>query len=209
MKKDVLISNHVIWPTTGFFVNRDKFVLRLWFKSFQNKLKKHEINVYRVRGINFYYHRCCNMLTFSVQQRRQDSEFHYSQWQKRDYTTLVTITTTLEEYKESLIEAIDSLTRHSYLVKRQANFLKTEKDESLKRNEVIVLGDFAENYQFLIQGEIQSYDWSKNYCTLHSIVMYFVDEKGELNTSRFVSFLMTIHMTNSEMLTCIIQILLS
>ena len=35
------------------------------------------------------------------------------------------------------------------------NFLRAKK-ESLKENEVIVLGDFAENYLFFVQDEIQS-----------------------------------------------------
>ena len=62
--------------------------------------------------------------------------------------------------------------------------MKTKK-ESLKRNELIVLGDFAENYQFLIQAEIQSYHWIQNCRTLHPIVMYFVNEKGELQHESF------------------------
>ena len=35
------------------------------------------------------------------------------------------------------------------------NYLRAKK-ESLKENEVIVLGDFAENYLFFVQDEIQS-----------------------------------------------------
>ena len=30
------------------------------------------------------------------------------------------------------------------------------------------------NYQFLIQGKIQSYHWSKEYCKLYSLVVYFL-----------------------------------
>ena len=44
----------------------------------------------------------------------------------------------------------------------------------------MVLGDFAENYQFLIQDEIQSFHWSKEYCTLHPLVIYYKDENGVL-----------------------------
>ena len=43
-----------------------------------------------------------------------------------------------------------------------------------------MLGSFAESYQFLIQDEIQSYHWSKEYCTLHPVVAYFKDDKGSL-----------------------------
>ena len=63
------------------------------------------------------------------------------------------------------------------------------KKESLKTNEVIVLGDFAENYQFLMQDEIQSYHWSKEYCTLHPLVVYCIDGDGNIqhNSLCFIS----------------------
>ena len=47
-------------------------------------------------------------------------------------------------------------------------------------NDVIVLGDFAENYQFLVQGELQSYHQGKKYCTLHPLVVYFIDGDGNI-----------------------------
>ena len=55
------------------------------------------------------------------------------------------------------------------------------KKGSLKVNEMIVLGDFAENYQFIVQHEIQSYHWSKEYCTLHPLVVYFIDGDGNIH----------------------------
>ena len=105
------------------------------------------------------------------------AEFHYCQWDTTDRTTLTTLTTS--EYKDQVIEVINNLTKHSYLAKSQARYLKSKK-ESLGENEVIVLGDFAENYQFLIQDEIQSYHWSKEYCTLHPLVIYYKDVNGDI-----------------------------
>ena len=75
---------------------------------------------------------------------------------KLQTASLVTVTSTCEEYKDTLISAINAITEHSLLAKSQANFVRAKK-ESLKANEVIVLGDFVENYQFLVQDEIQSY----------------------------------------------------
>ena len=46
--------------------------------------------------------------------------------------------------------------------------------------QALVVGDFAENYQFLTQGKIQSYHWSKEYCTLYPVVVYFKDDTGSL-----------------------------
>ena len=63
--------------------------------------------------------------------------FHYSQWEAADKTSLLTVTTIFEEYKEALIAATNSLTKHSFLAKCQANFLKSKK-ESLLPNEVLI-----------------------------------------------------------------------
>ena len=46
---------------------------------------------------------------------------------------------------------------------------------------MIVIGDFAENYQFLVQDEIQYYHWSKKYCTLQALVLYFIDDDGDIH----------------------------
>ena len=45
--------------------------------------------------------------------------------------------------------------------------------------EVIVLGDFAENYMYVIQDEIQGYHWNKRQRTLHPIVIYYRTHDGE------------------------------
>ena len=108
-----------------------------------------------------------------------DFQSHYSQWQTIDRASLVTATSTCEEYKETLISVINAITKLSFLARCQANFLRAKK-ESLKANGVIVLGDFTENYQFLVQDEIQSYHWSKEYCTLHPLVVYFIDGDGNI-----------------------------
>ena len=47
-------------------------------------------------------------------------------------------------------------------------------------NEVMVLGDFAENYQYLIQEQIQSLHWSKEYSTLYPLVIYYKDADRNL-----------------------------
>ena len=70
-----------------------------------------------------------------------------SQWQTTYGASLVTVTSTCEEYKDTLISAINAITKHSFLAKCQANFLIAKK-KLLKVNEMIVLGDFAENDQF-------------------------------------------------------------
>ena len=99
-------------------------------------------------------HCCCNcpgtnalskFLEEELSDIDPDFQFHYLQWQTTDRASLVTVTSTCEEYKDTLISAINTITKLSFLAKCQANFLRAKK-ESLKANEVIVLGDFTENY---------------------------------------------------------------
>ena len=107
-------------------------------------------------------------------------------------TTIYQPTATYEEYKETLTDAIDNdLMRHSYIAKSQAQYLNMTK-ETLRENEAIVIGDFAENYQFLIQDEIQRYHWSKaRYILwLHTTR----EQKIAFNMIHCVLFLMTIIM---------------
>ena len=108
-----------------------------------------------------------------------ESEFLYKQWSSTDRMSLTTVTTTCEEYKDVLIDAIDKLVKDSCLAKCKAQYLN-DKKQSLHSEEALVLGDFAENSQFLIQDEIQSYHWSKYYCTFHPIAVYFKDDTGSL-----------------------------
>ena len=65
-------------------------------------------------------------------------------------TELVTQTLSVDEFIDLLVKNIDNLTAHSYIAKCQARYLKSRK-ENLPDNSMLVLGDFAENYTFLVQ----------------------------------------------------------
>ena len=49
--------------------------------------------------------------------------------------------------------------------------------------------DFAENYAFIVQNEIQSFHWNNQQCTLHPAVVYYinVDNKLEVKSFTFIS----------------------
>ena len=117
-----------------------------------------------------------------------DLQFHNSQWETTDRASLVTVTSTCEEYNDTLISTINAIAKHLFSAKCQANFLRAMK-ESLKANEVNVLEDLTENYPFLVQDETQNYNWSKEYCTLHPFVVYFIDGDGNIhhNSLCFIS----------------------
>ena len=91
------------------------------------------------------------------------------------------------DFIELLINKIDILTTHSYIAKSQAGYLKKLKND-LKENEVIVLGDIAENYGFIVQDEIQGFHWNTSQCTLHPVVVYYKQNGNLQNHSlRYIS----------------------
>ena len=81
----------------------------------------------------------------------EEEEIQFNQWQSTDRSQLITQTVNLFEYKELVVSHIYQLTSHSYIAKCQTRNLKELK------NNLGIQADFAENYQFVIQDEIQSY----------------------------------------------------
>ena len=67
---------------------------------------------------------------------------------------------------------------HSYTAKAQGGY--KQRKEDLEPDTLLIQCDFAENFQFVIQDEVQSYHWSKKYCTLHPVVIYYLDPEGKL-----------------------------
>ena len=79
-----------------------------------------------------------------------EEDVTFQQWQTTDRSKMVTQTFNVDELIELLVGT------HSYIAKCQTNYLKCRKEE-LADNCALVLGDFAENYNFVAQDEIQSF----------------------------------------------------
>jgi len=69
-------------------------------------------------------------------------------------------------------------------LKMLSNFYKDCK-EDLVEGEVLVVMDFAENYSFVVQDEVQSFHWNNTMVTLHPFEAYF-KENGKLSNLNFV-----------------------
>ena len=82
----------------------------------------------------------------------------------------MTRTELLRDYVDLLVLYLNKSTEHSYTTAAQSNYLKSLK-ETLSKNEIIVLGDFAENYTFLVQDEIQGMHWNNQQYSLHPLVI--------------------------------------
>ena len=87
-------------------------------------------------------------------------------------TTLQTHTADVDVFIKLLVYNVDNLITHSFITKSQAQYLKQNKEE-ITETECIILMDFAENYHYVVQDEIQGYHWNKNQCTMHPVMIYF------------------------------------
>ena len=107
-----------------------------------------------------------------------DDVIEFSQCTATDRSNLVHHTETVNEYVNIVIKQLHILTVHSYILKCQSRHLQMLKSE-IDGSAVLVLGDFAENYQFVIQDEVQGFHWNNSQCTLHPVVTYY-QENDEL-----------------------------
>ena len=83
-------------------------------------------------------------------------EIDFKQWTKADGTNLTSMKLSLSEFINLLCEKIDKITSppNSFIARSQSNYLAYLK-EKIGFNEAIISEDFAENYSFIIQDEIQ------------------------------------------------------
>ena len=65
-----------------------------------------------------------------------------------------------------------TLTRHDFIAQKQAKCLDWKKS-NLSDEEFLVIGNFSENYAFIIQDAAQEYHWTNNQATLHPFVFYY------------------------------------
>ena len=77
---------------------------------------------------------------------------------------------------------LDQIISHSFIEKSQASYLKRLK-ETLNQDEIIVLLDFAENFKFVIQDEVQGYHWNQKQCTLHPVVICYKGNDGVIGST--------------------------
>ena len=71
---------------------------------------------------------------------------------------------------------------HSYISRAQSTYLQHLK-ETIDESSVIILGDFAENYSFVVQDEIQSFHWVSLQCSFHPVVAYYHKDDTLLHIS--------------------------
>ena len=90
-------------------------------------------------------------------------EISYKQWQSTDRTELVTNVENTADFVQSLIEKLQVLKLHMFIHDMQTKQFYEVK-ENLNAGEVLAVGDFSENYSFVVQDAAQGVHWSKTSC---------------------------------------------
>ena len=94
-----------------------------WDLTCKDLIKKIICNAQSNKGIMHWFESCPGTATLTefldqeLNGYEDDEKFNYCQWDTTDRTILTTFTNTYEEYKETLIDVIYDLTRHSYIAK--------------------------------------------------------------------------------------------
>ena len=102
---------------------------------------------------------------------RLGTEVRFKKWLSVDRCTLVDVVQPVDEFVSTLSDSISALTVHHFVADAQSKFFKHLK-ESVADDEAVVVGDFAENYAFIVQDAVQGYHWQNLQCTLHPFVVY-------------------------------------
>lgn len=104
-------------------------------------------------------------------------EVVFKEWVHTDRADLITRLLPKDEFLNHLVEELEKLKSHHYISKTQSDYFKRLKG-NLEGNECLVIGDFAENFTFCVQDEIQSFHWTNRQATLHPFVFYFKKEEA-------------------------------
>ena len=126
-------------------------------------------------------HRCSNCPSSDILRNHllniigeydDDTEITYKQWVTTDQSTLSQITTPVQEFVSVVINSLEKLTMHLYIAKSQSRYLRHLKN-NIDSHTVILLVDFAENFAFTVQDEMQPYHSNSSQATLHPVCMYY------------------------------------
>lgn len=96
----------------------------------------------------------------------------FNQWMCTDRAKLETFIQSAEDFVDSFIERLPKLLLHDFIAKEQSKYIRQVKN-NLEIGEVVVNMDFAENYSFVIQDEVQAYHWTNQQATIHPFAIYY------------------------------------
>ena len=116
------------------------------------------------------------VLKESLQGCDEGSTIHFSQWITSDRSTMVIQQEFVEDYIDLIVRNSEKPITHSNTAKAQARYLKEE-------HTALFLGDFAENYRFITQDEVQGFHWNDSQCTYYHAVIYYTEDGSLIRRS--------------------------
>lgn len=113
-------------------------------------------------------------------------EVTIKQWQQVDRCSIETIKMPVDDFIETFCNKLTDLVPHHHIAQQQGKYLKACK-EDLKKNEIIMICDFSENYSFVVQDAVQGFHWANAQCTIHPTAMYYRDDRNEIQFTSLVA----------------------
>jgi len=99
-------------------------------------------------------------------------EIAFKRWTHTDRSNLETVVKKIDDFLSEFFQCIKLYQHHAFITRAQSTFYSDTKQD-MKEGEVLVVCDFAENYSFVVQDEIQSFYWNNEMATVHPFVAYF------------------------------------
>lgn len=96
----------------------------------------------------------------------------YSTWTSTDRCTLKQECLTSEDFIEELCQRLKVLITHNFISKEQSKFL-CDKKENLRKDEVLLHCDFAENYAYVVQDAAQAFHYNNDQCSVFTVIFYY------------------------------------
>lgn len=97
-------------------------------------------------------------------------EVTYKQWVTVDRCSMETIVKSTDDFIDDFLETLLKLKTHTFISNQQKECY-SEIKENLTEGHVVVNCDFAENYSFIVQDEVQSFHWTTCQATLHPFII--------------------------------------
>ena len=91
-------------------------------------------------------------------------------WVGTDTANLIRQSLQVDAFIDPLAMIIGHMAAHSYISKAQSMYLMNQKERHDSDTCILML-DFAENDQFVLQDEIQSFHWNNSQCRIHPAII--------------------------------------
>lgn len=98
-------------------------------------------------------------------------EVTYNQWETTDRGNILTLTNSVEDFIDRFLQQLEDLVTHHFIFQKQAKYMQNCVRD-LKVGELLLVGDFAENYSFIVQNSVQSFYFSSKQATIHPFSVY-------------------------------------